>query len=266
MTRHDPFFKEKVVEDYLSSLLTEPKLPDTDIRQNTDATPNEVMDKQADNAKEKKGIRAKFLSEQDIKLAAASELLRKANLVQLSDPINADNSLKTELHHKEIHVEVENNKEAMVRKPELSKLQDRLDKNFQALFFDVAGMTLAVPLVELGGIHQITNISHIIGKPAWFKGVMIKGAETFSCVDSAQWIMPKPIDIDYNYLVMLGKTPWGLMCEALINTQELSQDEVKWRTDTTKRPWLAGMVKEKMCALIDVANFVQMLESGMPRK
>ena len=38
------------------------------------------------------------------------------------------------------------------------------EEPFQALFFDVAGLVLAVPLQELGGIHNLTEINSLFGK------------------------------------------------------------------------------------------------------
>jgi purine-binding chemotaxis protein CheW len=73
-------------------------------------------------------------------------------------------------------------------------------------------------------------------------------------------------NLDYRFVINLGKTPWGLACEKLVNTVELNKSDVKWRANTGKRPWLAGMVKEKMCALINVAELVQMLQSGLSNK
>jgi purine-binding chemotaxis protein CheW len=43
----------------------------------------------------------------------------------------------------------------------------------------------------------------------------------------------------------------------------LSKEDVKWRTNDSKRPWLAGVIKEKMCALIDVNNLNALLEKGL---
>jgi purine-binding chemotaxis protein CheW len=38
---------------------------------------------------------------------------------------------------------------------------------------------------------------------------------------------------------------------------------VQWREQKGKRPWLAGMVKQRMCALIDVYQLVTMLNQGL---
>jgi len=139
---------------------------------------------------------------------------------------------------------------------------------FQALFFSVAGLKLAVPLTELGGIHQLGEINSLFGKPAWFKGVMLYRQQKISIVDSARWVMPEKYDqqlqqkLNYQYVIMLGTSNWGLTCETLINTYSLEQDEVKWRETDGKRPWMAGLIKKHMCALVDVDAMINLLNRG----
>ncbi|KTD98858.1 chemotaxis protein CheW [Pseudoalteromonas sp. H71] len=156
-------------------------------------------------------------------------------------------------------------------KPKLSNNSesDYFDGEFQALFFEVAGLTLAVPLKALGGIHQLGEVNHLFGKPKWFKGVMLNRDEKLNVVDTARWVMPEKYDekleasLDYQYLITLGDSQWGLLAEKLINNITLTKEDVKWRTDQSKRPWLAGVIKEKMCALIDVDNLNTLLEEGL---
>ena len=42
-------------------------------------------------------------------------------------------------------------------------LQEQLEERFQALFFEVAGLTMAVPLTTLGGIHRLEKIGPLFG-------------------------------------------------------------------------------------------------------
>lgn len=148
-------------------------------------------------------------------------------------------------------------------------VQELLEEQFQALFFEVAGLTLAVPLITLGGIHQLEKIGPLFGKPSWFRGVMLHREEKLNVVDTAQWVMPEKYDqsladtLHYRYLIMLGESEWGLASESLVNTVTLSKADVKWREAQGKRPWLAGMVKERMCALIDVYQLISMLNNGL---
>ena len=140
--------------------------------------------------------------------------------------------------------------------------------DFQALFFNVGGLTVAVPLIELGGIHQILKTTELIGKPDWFKGVMLYRDEKINVVDTALWVMPEKCDekmkssLNYQYVIMLSESPWGLTAENLVDTVTLKQDEVKWLDSSGKRPWLAGLVKDKMCALLDVDSLIQLLNEG----
>lgn len=154
--------------------------------------------------------------------------------------------------------------------PPVSNMQDYQEGNFQALFFSVAGLKLAVPLKSLGGIHQWKEPNTIFGKPAWYLGIMTNREEKLNIVDTARWVMPEKYTpqmaeaLDYKYLVMLGESQWGLACESLVTTQSLSPDDIQWRKNTAgKRPWLAGVVREKMCAILDVDAMVDMLDQGL---
>lgn len=150
-------------------------------------------------------------------------------------------------------------------------LQSRLNERFQALFLNIAGLNLAVPLVELGGIHKLGEVSAIQRDPDWYMGIMIKHDEKINCVDTAKWVMPDKLTpelaakLDYQYVVMLGDSRWGLTCESLVNTVELTKQDIKWSQGARKRAWMAGLVKEKMCVMLDVPALVAMLDKGADR-
>jgi purine-binding chemotaxis protein CheW len=140
--------------------------------------------------------------------------------------------------------------------------------SFQAMFFDVAGLTIAVPLIELGGIHNEDKTTSLMGKPDWFTGVMLHRDEKINVVNTALWVMPEKCDetlknsLNYQYIVMLGNSHWGLSAETLVDTVTLEQEDVKWLDEPSKRPWLAGLVKKRMCALLDVESLIKLLDAG----
>lgn len=146
--------------------------------------------------------------------------------------------------------------------------KDYRNGRFQALFFEVAGLKVALPLKELGGIHQIGSLNTLPGKPAWYKGVMLYREQKINVVNTAMWVMPEKYDqalaekLNYQYVIMLGKSSWGLACETLVNTMSLEQDDVKWRASDSKRAWLAGLIKQHMCALLDVDAMISLLAQG----
>jgi len=97
---------------------------------------------------------------------------------------------------------------------------------------------------------------------------MLYRDEKINVVDTALWVMPEKCDekmkssLNYQYVIMLSNSAWGLTAENLVDTVILKQDEVKWLDTPSKRPWLAGLVKEKMCALLDVDSLIQLLNDG----
>jgi purine-binding chemotaxis protein CheW len=107
-----------------------------------------------------------------------------------------------------------------------------------------------------------------MGKPDWFKGVMIHREEQINVVDTALWVMPEKCDeklkssLNYQYIIMLSNSRWGLMAEHLVDTVTLEQNDVKWLDKPGKRPWLAGLVKDRMCALLDVESLITLLNDG----
>ncbi len=237
MSKSTPFAKEDVMEAYLDSLLHGPE------------DPLEVTSRTA-------------------------KLLEQANVdIAVDDATSDARQLPTDSPAEEEEVIAEAQiEQPVVATPPPEKVvpvHELLEQQFQALFFEVAGLTLAVPLITLGGIHRIDKVGPLIGKPKWFKGVMLHREQKLNVVDTAMWVMPEKYDqklaeaLNYQYLIMLGDSLWGLASDKLVNTITLRKDEVKWRESRGKRPWLAGMVKNKMCALIDVHHLISMLNKGL---
>ena len=252
------FASEKVMTNYLSALLV-----DEDVEEEQAQAATQTVDTQ---------------------LRPVARLLEKVNVIEQPAPVESKPVARTvapkpikkpapkvkekvlptveALVQSQTHREIASPPKAPVVEKEYRKGQ------FQALFFDVAGLTVAVPLTELGGIHNMGKLNSIVGKPDWFMGVMVYRDSKLNIVNTAKWVMPEKYDntlendLEYQYIIMLDNSPWGLACEKLINTVTLEQDDVKWRESSGRRPWLAGLIKERMCALLDVSALIAMLEQG----
>ncbi|MFD2229947.1 chemotaxis protein CheW [Alkalimarinus sediminis] len=138
---------------------------------------------------------------------------------------------------------------------------------FECLIFTVAGLKLAVPLVSLGAIHTIDQeLTPLVGRPDWFLGLLPVGEKNIRVVDSALWIMPEryneSVKDGYRFVIRLDKSEWGMACDSVAQSFSISPEEVRWRTDRGKRPWLAGTVIDHMCALMDVAAVARLLDSA----
>lgn len=134
---------------------------------------------------------------------------------------------------------------------------------FPALFFNICGVTFAVPLTDLGGIHKLEKVTPLFGKPDWFSGVMSQRDGQINVIDSAKWFLPEQENNEeYTYIIMLGESRWGIQCHQLLGTETLYSGQIKWRDSPGRRRWLAGMVKDKMCALLHVQELLTLLQSG----
>ncbi|WP_416305754.1 chemotaxis protein CheW [Neptunicella sp. SCSIO 80796] len=239
------FAKEEVMEEYLSSLLTEEQ---------------PVVDALVEQKTVQHLLQQVSAEQEKAKLNQQVEISEKQHTAKVIAPAADKNE--------EILASIDDAQSKMKPTGRGEQVKAYRQGAFQALFFKLAGLTLAVPLTELGGIHNLDKPKPLFGKPDWFLGMMLHREEQLSVVDTARWVMPERMNetlaesLNYQYLIMLGESHWGLTCESLVNTVTLQHDDVKWRETDGKRPWLAGLVKDKMCALIDVQQMIELLDHG----
>ena len=139
---------------------------------------------------------------------------------------------------------------------------------FECLLFDVAGLTLAVPLVCLGSIYPLAGheLTPLFGQPEWFLGILPSQAGNLKVLDTARWVMPDRYRDDFRqglqYVISVQGYEWGLAVHQVSHSLRLDPNEIKWRSHRGQRPWLAGTVIEHMCALLDVSALAELIASG----
>jgi purine-binding chemotaxis protein CheW len=142
------------------------------------------------------------------------------------------------------------------------------EEPFECLLFDVAGLTLAVPLVCLGSIYPLAghDLTPLFGLPDWFLGILPSQAGNLKVLDTARWIMPDRYRDDFRqglqYVISVQGYEWGLAVHQVSRSLRLDPSEIKWRAQRGQRPWLAGTVIEHMCALLDVSELAELIASG----
>jgi purine-binding chemotaxis protein CheW len=153
-----------------------------------------------------------------------------------------------------------------------SGVPDWAESRFQALLFEVAGLTLAVPLVKLKGVVSgVEALTPMPGHSPLFLGVAPYQGLQSKVVDTALFVLPAdhaarlPEDAAERCrkLVMIDEGRWALACSDIGDVVELGSADVKWRGATGKRLWLAGTVIERMCALLDIDQLTRELVRGM---
>ncbi|MCH8504548.1 MAG: chemotaxis protein CheW [Ectothiorhodospiraceae bacterium] len=139
---------------------------------------------------------------------------------------------------------------------------------FQALFFQVGALRLAVPLTELQSVVPWgeVDVTPTPNRPEWFLGLMRYRDRNVRVIDTATMVLPPEkrdtpeASAEPGQILIVGDGTWGLACHSIGDVVKLSPEEVKWRSGRTRRPWLAGTVIGHLCALVDTDAFAAMLE------
>lgn len=144
--------------------------------------------------------------------------------------------------------------------------------DFQALLFKVDGLTLAVPLVKLHSVIPWSDsITPLPNQPDWCRGIVRYREQNVKVVDTGRLVIPEDKRAQLEpqppkHVLIVGDGKWGLACTALGEVVKLEPDEVKWRSGSGRRPWLAGTVLGHLCALLDTEAFAGMLKDAKSPK
>ena len=104
---------------------------------------------------------------------------------------------------------------------------------FECLLFDVAGLTLAVPLVCLGSIYSLAGheLTPLFGQPEWFLGILPSQAGNLKVLDTARWVMPDRYRDDFRqglqYVISVQGYEWGLAVHQVSRSLRLDPNEIK---------------------------------------
>lgn len=140
--------------------------------------------------------------------------------------------------------------------------------DFQCLLFQVAGLTLALPLARLNGVlpWDAEAVTPLPNHQPRFLGLREHLGQQVKLIDVAQVVLPPdrraalpPGEERFGKVILIDGGRWGLVCDAVDEVITLARADVKWRGQAGNRPWLAGTVIRRMCALIDTEAFADML-------
>ncbi|WP_111497701.1 chemotaxis protein CheW [Marinobacter bohaiensis] len=219
----------------------------------------ESADKTAEKQAEREARRARVRAQVERIRArrAEAEQLKQAEAERVAEQVAYEAREQARLEAEQAQPEVQ-------PEPAPAGRPDWADSAFECLIFKVAGLQLAVPLVLLGAIHRIESDLHQIpGRPRWFMGMLPSGDHNLRVVDTAEWVMsgrvPEGARDGYKFVIRLDQSEWGLACDEVAQSFTLRPDDVRWRSERSRRPWLAGTVVDHMCALLDVQAMTQLL-------
>lgn len=142
-----------------------------------------------------------------------------------------------------------------------------VEDEFQCLMFKVVGISIAVPLNRLNGvITWENNLTPMPGHSAAFLGLLRHLDKNVKVMDVAKVILPaeqlqqlETEDERIHKILLMDEGRWGLACDDVGEVITLKKEEIRWRTTSGRRPWLAGTISERLCALLDTQVMAEML-------
>jgi purine-binding chemotaxis protein CheW len=144
------------------------------------------------------------------------------------------------------------------------------EQEFQCLMFNVVGISLAVPLMKLNGVIPWDNkLTPMPGHSDAFLGLLRHLGKNVKIMDTAQVILPQAqmqqvatVDERIQKIILMDEGRWGLACDDVGEVITLQADDVRWRSEAGRRPWLAGTISERLCALLDTDVLARILAEG----
>ncbi|MEQ6342095.1 MAG: chemotaxis protein CheW [Gammaproteobacteria bacterium] len=139
---------------------------------------------------------------------------------------------------------------------------------FKGLLFKVDGVALVAPLSRLSSI--VDGVDSIAAVPGYSKrllGLLPYRGANVKIIDIGYLMAPENRHPHAEIVekktsrrvVLVDDASWGFICDEVIQALTLDRKKVRWRADSTHRPWMVGTVIEHMCVLLDVDKFSQEL-------
>lgn len=155
--------------------------------------------------------------------------------------------------------------------PELDPHTERVvpawaQQGFAGLLFEVSGLKMAAPLHALGGITLIEDrLQPLVGQADWLMGLLRWNGRNLRVIDTARFVMPERLHgtshhAGYQNVVVLGDSHWALAVDCADESVSLSAADIRWKGLVGSRPWLAGTLLNRLCALLDVDNLMRLLQ------
>jgi len=150
------------------------------------------------------------------------------------------------------------------RAPDAGTCSTWREQTFQAMLFHVSEMRFAAPLIHLQGVVPFSEtLTPLPETPDWFLGVCAYRDQNVRVVDTAG-LTTRGQNLDvkrhYQHVILLQAGRWGLTCDAVSEVLTIAPHTVQWRRRPGDKPWLAGTLRETLCAVLDLDELALSLE------
>ena len=143
---------------------------------------------------------------------------------------------------------------------------------FQAMVFKVGDLSLAIPLVELAGVVEWRpELVDKTGATGFRLGCYPHSGQSVTLIDTARFIFPAErlaalygpdTNSRLSRIILIDKGNIGLACDEVYEVFSIQPELVNWRSEQTRRQWLAGTMLEQLIAVLDARATAELLVAG----
>lgn len=130
----------------------------------------------------------------------------------------------------------------------------------QCLLFEVQGVPLALPLIELESVIPLPEqLSQLPGYAKQILGVMQNRDRNVSVIDSAELLrVPRQLASEPAHVLVLHGASFGLSCDKLGSVVHLKKEDVQWSKALEQHaktpPLMLGKIRDRLTALLNPAG------------
>ncbi|KDE39582.1 CheW domain protein [Nitrincola lacisaponensis] len=134
----------------------------------------------------------------------------------------------------------------------------------RCILVDVHGLKLAIPISDVDGAQEISSLTMSIEmRHDWIIGHFGPDDTPVSVIDTGRWVIPQSYSVDkaaYTDVLILKGRRWALACNQIIQSVDLSLQDINLNQDKDRRAWLYGTSLKQRCAVLDTDQLLEEFE------
>ena len=134
---------------------------------------------------------------------------------------------------------------------------------FRVLLFAIGGFRFALPLIRMRSVALLPDGRvRLPGQPSWHLGVTRLRGGPVLMADLGLLVGVEAHCRAARYLLVIGDGNVALVCDRIDDASLISPEQVRWRGRDRDRAWLAGLLSEAMCVLLDADAIAAQIRHG----
>jgi purine-binding chemotaxis protein CheW len=114
----------------------------------------------------------------------------------------------------------------------------------------------------LDGVARVQGpVSSLVGQPPWHRGLVRHRGQQLTLVDLGALLGLRDVQpvAEPDHLLVLPGGRVGIVCDDAPVPLELTGDRIRWARPTLQRPWLAAVLPDQMCVLMDIEAIARLI-------